>query len=122
MQTCASKNRHSRPARFEVRGVFDFVAVLYGERKRKPLRYLILCRSLTYAQKAAAVLERRGIDAPIIKAPLKLRERGCGYALSVSRRFEEAVALLKEKHLLTGRLYSRTEEGEYREVNEYDLP
>ena len=48
------------------------------------LRYLILCRSLTYAQKAAAVLERRGIDAPIIKAPLRLRERGCGYALSVT--------------------------------------
>ena len=59
------------------------------------LRYLILCRSLTYAQKAAAVLERRGIDAPIIKAPLRLRERGCGYALSVTRRFPEAVSLLQ---------------------------
>ena len=86
------------------------------------LRYLILCRSLTYAQKAATVLERRGIDAPIIKAPLRLRERGCGYALSVTRRFPEAVLLLKEQHLLTGRLYSRTEDGEYREVTEYDLP
>ena len=86
------------------------------------LRYLILCRSLTYAQKAAAVLERRGIDAPIIKAPLRLRERGCGYALSVTRRFPEAVSLLREQHLLTGRLYSRSEDGEYREVNEYGLP
>ena len=86
------------------------------------MRYLILCRSLTYAQKAAAVLERRGIDAPILQAPLKLRERGCGYALSVTRRFSEAVALLKSNQLLTGRLYSRTEDGEYREVSEYDLP
>ena len=86
------------------------------------MRYLILCRSLTYAQKAAAVLERRGIDAQIIKAPLRLRERGCGYALSVTRRFSEAVALLKSNQLLTGRLYSRTEDGEYREVREYDLP
>ncbi|MCR5576785.1 MAG: DUF3343 domain-containing protein [Oscillospiraceae bacterium] len=86
------------------------------------MRYLILCRSLTYAQRAAAVLERRGIDAPIIKAPLRLREYGCGYALSVTRRFPEAVALLKKNHLLTGRLYSRSDEGEYREVTELDLP
>lgn len=85
------------------------------------MRYLILCRSLTYAQRAAALLQRRGIDAPILKAPMKLRERGCGYALSVTRRFREAVALLRENHLLTGRLYSRSDDGEYREVMEYDL-
>ena len=120
-QTCASNTEYHVPHGFRA-GLFYIIAVWYGGRKRSLLRYLILCRSLTYAQKAAAVLERRGIDAPIIKAPLRLRERGCGYALSVSRRFSEAVALLKENHLLTGRLYSRSEDGEYREVNEYDLP
>ena len=85
------------------------------------MRYLILGRSRTYAQRAAALLERRGIDAPILKAPLRLRERGCGYALSVTRRIREAVVLLRENHLLTGRIYARLDDGEYREVTERDL-
>lgn len=86
------------------------------------MRYLILCRSLTYAQRASTLLERRGIDAAIIKAPLHLRERGCGYALTLTRRFSEAVALLRENRLLTGRLYETTGDGAYREVSGYDLP
>lgn len=85
------------------------------------MRYLILCRSLTYAQKAAAVLEKHGISAGIVKAPKRLRDRGCGYALTLSRRFPEAVGLLRERQLLTGRLYQREENGEYREVREYDI-
>ena len=85
------------------------------------MRYLILCRSLTYAQRAAAALERRGISARIIKAPQHLRERGCGYALSLTRRFPEAVSVLREQQLLTGRLFRKEENGEYREVSEYDL-
>ena len=85
------------------------------------MRYLILCRSLTYALKAAAVLERRGISAVIVKAPQHLRDRGCGYALSMTRRFPEAVAILQEQKLLTGRLYRKEDSGEYREVSEYDL-
>lgn len=85
------------------------------------MRYLILCRSLTYAQKAAAVLERRGISAVIVKAPQHLRDRGCGYAMSMTRRFPEAVAILQEQKLLTGRLYRKEDSGEYQEVSEYDL-
>ena len=86
------------------------------------MRYLILCRSLTYAQKAAAVLERRGIRAGVVKAPQRLRDRGCGYALSLTRRFPEAVAVLREQQLLTGRLYQREDNGDYREVMEHDIP
>lgn len=85
------------------------------------MRYLILCRSLTYAQRAAAALERRGISCGIVKAPQLLRDRGCGYALTLSRRFPEAVELLREKQLLTGRLFQREENGEYREVREHDI-
>ena len=85
------------------------------------MRYLILCRSLTFAQKAAAVLDRRGIRAGIVKAPQRLRDRGCGYALSLSRRFPEAVSILMEQQLLTGRPYQREENGDYREVLEHDI-
>ena len=38
--------------------------------------YLIMCRSLTYAQRAARVLERAGIGAGIIKAPAGLTGNG----------------------------------------------
>lgn len=80
------------------------------------MQYLILCRSLTYAQRAASELARRGISASVVKAPQRLRERGCGYALSLSRHFSEAVEILKAQDLLTGRLYAREDGGDYTEV------
>ena len=33
------------------------------------LYYLIVCRSLTYAQRTAAALERTGITARVIRSP-----------------------------------------------------
>ena len=83
--------------------------------------YIVLAGDSSADTKAAAVLERRGISAVIVKAPQHLRDRGCGYALSMTRRFPEAVAILQEQKLLTGRLYRKEDSGEYREVSEYDL-
>lgn len=85
------------------------------------MKYLIMCKSLTNAQRAAKLLERRGISASVIKAPQHLRANGCGYAVSVYRRLGEAAALLKEADLLNGRIYIRREDGSYREASEYDL-
>ena len=85
------------------------------------MKILILCRSLTTAQRGSLLLERRGISAPVVKAPQNLRGSGCGYALSLYRRAAEAVTILKNSGLLTGKLYRRTENGEYLEVGEHDL-
>lgn len=85
------------------------------------MKYLIMCKSLTNAQRAAQELTRRGIDAGVVKAPQSLRENGCGYALSLYRRLDEAVGLLQSKKVLTGRIYRRSEDGSYREVEERDL-
>ena len=38
-------------------------------------QYLLMCRSLTYAQKSVKLLERSGITAAVVKAP-RLRLRG----------------------------------------------
>ena len=38
------------------------------------MQYLIMCRSLTSAQKSAALLERKGISASVIKAPQGLSD------------------------------------------------
>ena len=37
------------------------------------MKYLIMCKSLTNAQRAALLLERRGIGAAVVKAPQSLR-------------------------------------------------
>ena len=79
-------------------------------------QYLITSRSLTQAQKAARLLERSGISAVVTKAPQGLSQKGCGYALALRRHFPEAVALLRRYGLLSGKLFQRDENGEYREV------
>lgn len=85
------------------------------------MKYLIMCKSLTNAQRASLFLERRGISAAVVKAPHSLRGNGCGYALSLYRRLGEAVALLRSVDLLTGRVYLREEDGSYREAGADDL-
>lgn len=79
-------------------------------------QYLIMCRSLTYAQRSARLLERSGITATVVKAPQGLSTGGCGYAVQLHKRFDEAVLILKRNNLLTGKLFGRGAEGDYREV------
>ena len=50
------------------------------------MQYLIMCRSLTWAQRSAALLERGGITASVVKAPQGLSPSGCAYANSMYRR------------------------------------
>jgi len=82
------------------------------------MQYLIMCRSLTNAQRSAAVLERKGINATVIKAPQGLSAGGCGYALSIYRKFEEASRILKSNGLLSGKRFTRLESGDYVEVRD----
>ena len=80
------------------------------------MQYLIMCRSLTVAQKSATVLERKGINAVVVKAPQGLSTGGCGYALSLNRRYDEALRILKNNKLITGKSFASTESGEYKEL------
>ena len=57
--------------------------------------YLIICRSLTYAQRTAAALERAGITAHILRAPKVVDQAGCSHAVKVSeRRLADALLVL----------------------------
>ena len=85
------------------------------------MKFLIMCKSLTNAQRASILLERRGITAAVVKAPQSLRQNGCGYALSLYRRLGEAVSLLRDSRLPMGKIYVREEDGSYREAQEHDL-
>lgn len=78
---------------------------------------LILFRSLTYAQRAARLLERGGITATVRRAPQGLTDRGCTYSVRVrdSRR-AEALALLERQGAEHGRVFLIGADGEAREV------
>ena len=75
--------------------------------------YLIVCRSLTYAQRTASVLERAGITARILRSP-----KGCSHAVKVSeRRLSDALVLLNRAYLPPKRIYMTEADGSYREVD-----
>jgi len=81
------------------------------------VHYLILCRSLTYAQKAARACERRGITAAILRAPRGLAKEGCSYCVKVSERnITLAMAVLQETNARFTRVYMLNQNGETREV------
>ena len=50
------------------------------------LYYLIVCRSLTYAQRTASALERAGITAHIMRSPKSIAGEGCSHSVKVSQR------------------------------------
>ena len=81
-------------------------------------QYLIMCRSLTHAQKSVSLLERNGIFGTIVKAPRELSEKGCGYAVSLRRNLEAAVDALKKNDLLRGKIYAKDDDGCFREVTQ----
>lgn len=79
-------------------------------------RYIIMCRSLTYAQRAAAALTRAGITAPIFRAPQELTDMGCGYCLGIQgHRFQTALRVLDAGAVPYGRLF-RDDGGVFTEV------
>ncbi len=78
---------------------------------------IIMCRSLTYAQRASSALERAGITAMVARAPQELTNRGCGYCVKVSpRRFTDALAVLRRAGVPHGRLFREEPGGRYVEV------
>lgn len=81
------------------------------------MRYLFMCRSLTYAQRAARSLERGGVNTGVVKAPQPLSGNGCGYCVSVSfKNGGKAAAILRSEGLLQGKIYEQQPDGSFREV------
>ncbi len=81
------------------------------------MRFLFMCKSLTYAQRSEKALERAGISANIIKSPASLSTRGCGYSVSVNAgRGRQAAELLRNANLLQGKIFVQQADGSYREA------
>jgi len=79
--------------------------------------YLIICRSLTYAQRTASVLERAGITGRILRAPKSIAGEGCSHAVRVSQRsLPEALKILARAELTPKRVFITAGDGSYQEV------
>lgn len=58
---------------------------------------LLSLSSITYANKAKSYLSKHGIRSGVLKTPVNLRSRGCGYSIKVSQeQTDEALQLLEQ--------------------------
>ena len=78
---------------------------------------IILCRSLTTAQRAAGTLNREGIFASVTKAPQSANPRGCTYGVKVGERnLSRALGVLRNAGIRTGKVFALDPWGDVREV------
>lgn len=81
------------------------------------LYYLFQCRSLTYAQRTSAALERAGITAHVLRSPKSIAGEGCSHSVKVSQRnLADALKALHRVGLEPERIFITQGDGSYREV------
>ena len=79
--------------------------------------YIIMCRSLTGAQRAVKLLEGSLIRAAAVKAPKHLTLGGCAYAVRLRSTPAEALDVLRKSGIATGKIFMTENGAEYREVS-----
>lgn len=81
------------------------------------MHYILMCRSLTIAQKAARKLQSNGIFATATKAPQSANPGGCTYGAKIgARNLRAALALLESENIPILKLLELDEAGGAREV------
>lgn len=79
--------------------------------------YLIICRSLTYAQRTAKNLERAGITSYILRTPKHIAKEGCGHGVKIAQKnLEKALSSLKQADLTPKQVFITFGDNSYREV------
>ena len=80
--------------------------------------YLIMCRSLTYAQRVSNALERAGISARVLRSPSEISPTGCSYSVKIAaRNLARALTILNGARLPYLGVYVNTAGYGYREVD-----
>lgn len=81
------------------------------------VNYLIICRSLTYAQRTAQVLDRAGIPGHIMRAPRSISGDGCSHGVRIGERWlTRALEVLNRDGLPPRAVYVQGAEGKYSEA------
>ena len=79
--------------------------------------YLILCRSLTYAQRTEKALTRAGVTAHILRSPKVIDSEGCSHSVRVAERnLSTALTVLERAGLSPKRIFVTAGDGSYKEV------
>ena len=79
-------------------------------------QYVILARSVTYAQRMQKLLGQAGIRCQISRAPRDLTDLGCAYILRLDEKnVAQALTILRLEGFDPHRLFL-TSQGRYREV------
>ena len=77
---------------------------------------LIVCRSLTYAQRASRAIERTGLRASLVRIKPELTDKGCGYAIKViEKNLGQSLEIMEKNSIQAGKIFSIGEDGSYRE-------
>ena len=83
--------------------------------------YLLVCGTITYAQRVAAVLRNIGIRHEMLRVPTGLTGAGCEYAVKLAEQnLRTALQYITQQRLTVKRIYAQEHDG-YREVSAYDL-
>jgi hypothetical protein len=81
------------------------------------LQYLLMSRSLTYAQRSSRLLERSGITATVTKAPPSAAGNGCAYSVKVSeKKLAQALEIMNKNALGPTKVFMLTDDGSASEV------
>lgn len=76
------------------------------------MQFLLMCRSLTYAQRSVKILGKAGIAASVIRAPKSISTRGCGYCAVVpARHAVRAMKILTDSGMRPEKVYRRDADG-----------
>lgn len=86
------------------------------------VNYLILCRSLTYAQRSARALERAGLTARVLRCPKGLSAEGCSHCVKIKNNaLERAIEILARAGLKPKHVFGNDGAGSYKEVEAVGL-
>jgi len=78
---------------------------------------IILCRSLTRTQRAAAALQSAGVFASVTKAPQRANPGGCAYGVKIGERnLAAAREVLRRENIACGKLFRVLPNGALEEV------
>ena len=73
------------------------------------MHYILMCRSLTLAQRAARVLQRAGMFAAVTKAPQSANPGGCTYGVKIAQRnLTAALAQLEQANIQVRKILEQT--------------
>ena len=73
------------------------------------MHYILMCRSLTLAQRAARILQRSGMFAAVTKAPQSANPGGCTYGVKIAQRnLAAALAQLEQADIQVQKILEQT--------------